>query len=212
MRKIRTYSSDADLVRERRAHIVKTAVELIVQRGYNDTSMRALAKRLGMSTGGLYHYIGSKDDILYLIVSFTSDLTQQLLDDCEKFRDGTIKQRLIKCIRRYLYGTEQHRDFFNFVNHIMLSLTVNDRRIVYENESRIVTYFELLLKEGVKAGEFREHDCKCLAHNIVAFTNAWANRGWYLKKYYSLDLYIKEQTTSLLSLLGADNIAGSPTY
>jgi AcrR family transcriptional regulator len=198
MRKVRTYSSDTDLVKERRAHIVKTAVELIVRKGYDGTKMREMAAVLGMSTGGLYHYIGSKDDILYLIVNYTSDMTQQLLDDCEGLRNGTVRQHLKECVKRYMTGTEQSRDFFNFVNHVMLSLPVKDRRIVYENESRIVAYFQSLLDEGVKKGEFRAHDSKCIAHNIVASTNAWANRGWYLKKYYSLEQYINEQTGLLL--------------
>jgi AcrR family transcriptional regulator len=209
MRKVRTYSSDTHLVKEKRAHIVNTAVDLIVQRGYDRTNMRELAKVLGMSTGGLYHYIGAKEDILYLIVNYTSDMTQQLLDDCEKFRNGSARQHLKRCVKRYLAGTEQSRNFFNFVNHVMLSLPVKDRRIVYENESRIVAYFQSLLEEGVKKGEFKAHDSKCLAHNIVAFTNAWANRGWYLKRYYNLDQYIKEQTGSLLSLLAAVPATGA---
>lgn len=203
MRKVRTYSSDTDLVKERRAHIVKTAVEMIVQKGYSDTSIRALSRKLGMSTGGLYHYIGSKEDILYLIVNFTSDLTQQFLNDCEKLRDGSVSRHLRKCVRCYLENTEQNRNFFNFVNHIMLSLPASDRRIVYENESRIVAYFESLLRDGVEKGEFKAHDSKCLAHNIVAFTNAWANRGWYLKKYYSLEQYTEEQTALVFSQLAA---------
>lgn len=201
MRKVRTFSSDIDLVKERRSHIVKTAVELIVKKGYNHTSTRELAAALGMSTGGLYHYIGSKDDILYLIINFTSDLTQSLLDNCTKCNNGSITQHFTECIRLYLTGVEQYRDFHNFINHVMLSLSVNDRRIVYENESRIVAYLEKVLTEGVKKGEFRAHDCKCLAHNVVAIANAWANRGWYLKRYYTIDSYIKEQTGALLTLL-----------
>lgn len=198
MREVRTYSSDTDLVKERRQHIVRTAVELIVKKGYNRTSTRELATALGMSSGGLYHYIGSKDDILYLIVNFTSDLTQILLDNCKKFKNGSVRQRLEECIRLYITGADHDRNFFNFINHVMLSLPLSDRRIVYKNESRIVDYFESLLQEGVSDGEFREHDCKCVAHNIVAITNAWANRGWYLNKYYTLDQYIKEQTEALL--------------
>jgi AcrR family transcriptional regulator len=202
MRKVRTFSSDTDLVKERRAHIVKTATELIVKKGYNRTNTRELATALGMSTGGLYHWIGSKDDILYLIVNFTSDMTQGLLDMCAACGgNGSVTKHLEQCLELYLTGVEQQRDFHNFINHVMLSLSVNDRRIVYENESRIVAYFEDMLAEGVKQGEFKPHDCKCVAHNIVAIANAWANRGWYLKRYYTNDKYTKEQIKTLLAQL-----------
>ena len=162
-----------------------------------------------MSTGGLYHYIGSKDDILYLIVNFTSDLTQSLLDNCARCNNGSITHHLTECVKLYMTGVEQYRDFHNFINHVMLSLSVNDRRIVYENESRIVAYFENVLTEGVKRGEFMALDCKCTAHNIVAFANAWANRGWYLKKYYTVDSYIAEQIEALLTQLKG---AADPAY
>ncbi len=206
MRKIRTYSSDTNLVKERRHQIVKKATELIVRKGYNRINTRELANALGMSTGGLYHYIGSKDDILYLIINFTTDLTQQMLEQFNNgLRNFSPSQQLAESIKIYFQGVENYRDFHNFVNHIMLSLCLNDRRIVYENESRIIDYFEELLNKGIIAGEFRPHDCKCIAHNIVALANAWANRGWYLKKYYTLDRYIDEQVKSLFSQLAVDN-------
>jgi hypothetical protein len=81
----------------------------------------------------------------------------------------------------------------------MLSLSVRDRKIVYEAESRVVDYYESLLRSGIESGEFRKHDPKLIAHNIVAIANAWANRGWYLKKYYTLDKYTNEQTDALLA-------------
>jgi len=212
MRKVRTFCSDTDLVKERRHHIVLTATSLIVKKGYNNVSTRELATALGMSTGGLYHYIGSKGDIIYLIVNFTSDLTQSMLDG---FNNGLselpLTRQLQESLKTYFQGVENYRDFHNFVNHVMLSLCLNDRRIVYENESRIVAYFETLLAEGVEKGEFKVNDCRCLAHNIVAIANAWANRGWYLKRHYNIDTYIKEQTRSIMSQVVADGKSSTDT-
>jgi AcrR family transcriptional regulator len=155
---------------------------------------------LGMSTGGLYHYIGSKEDILYLIINFTSDLTTQALARSVTSSDGQgASSRLRASLKIYLETVENYRDFHNFVNHVMLSLSVRDRKIVYEAESRVVDYYESLLRSGIESGEFRKHDPKLIAHNIVAIANAWANRGWYLKKYYTLDKYTNEQTDALLA-------------
>ena len=200
MRKIRTFSNDTELVNERRNHIVKKATELIARKGYNNINTRELAMSLGMSTGGLYHYIGSKEDILYLIINFTSDLTTQALARSVTSSDGQgASSRLRASLKIYLETVENYRDFHNFVNHVMLSLSVRDRKIVYEAESRVVDYYESLLRSGIESGEFRKHDPKLIAHNIVAIANAWANRGWYLKKYYTLDKYTNEQTDALLA-------------
>jgi AcrR family transcriptional regulator len=194
MRKVRTFSHDTELVKQRRNHIVKVATEMIARRGYNNISTRELATALGMSTGGLYHYIGSKQDILYLIINFTSDLTGQTLGRFdERMRNETPSRQLENSIEVYLEIVDTYRDFHNFVNHIMLSLTMSERRIVYEAESRVVEYFEKLIQAGIEKGEFADCDARLVAHNIVAMANAWANRGWYLKKYYTLESYTGEQ-------------------
>jgi AcrR family transcriptional regulator len=207
MRKIRTFSNDVELVNERRNHIVKVATELIAKKGYNNIKTRELASALGMSTGGLYHYIGSKEDILYLIIHFTSDLTAQSLEKSVASSDGQgARGRLRESIRVYLDTVENYRDFHNFVNHVMLSLCVNDRKTVYEAETRIIDYYETLLRSGIESGEFRDHDPKLMAHNVVALANAWANRGWYLKKHYTLDKYVNEQTESILAQISANTL------
>jgi TetR/AcrR family transcriptional regulator, cholesterol catabolism regulator len=200
MRKIRTFSSDADLVNERRDQIVKVATELIAKKGYNNINTRELAAALGMSTGGLYHYIGSKEDILSLIINFTSDLTGKTLERSITISEGmTPSGQIRESFKIYLEIVDTYRDFHNFVNHIMLSLCIDDRKIVYEAESRVVEYYQNLLARGVTLGEFKEHDTRLIAHNIVVIANAWANRGWYLKKHYTLHKYTKEQIDSLLA-------------
>jgi TetR/AcrR family transcriptional regulator, cholesterol catabolism regulator len=208
MRKVRTYSTDKKLVNERRSQIVKVATELIIKKGYNNINTRELASALGMSTGGLYHYIGSKEDILYLIINFTAELTSQTIDSFAKL-PGTLEpsQRIKESLRIYLSTANNYRDFINFVNHIMLSLTVNDRKIVYAAEGRLVDYFENVLKNGVQEGKFKDHDTRLLAHNIVILVNAWANRGWYLKKHYSIDKYIEEQTAAILSQVEVPSVS-----
>jgi AcrR family transcriptional regulator len=209
MRKIRTFSGDADLVNERRDHIVKVSTELITKKGYSNITTRELASALGMSTGGLYHYIGSKEDILYLIINFTSDLTKQTLARSITISEGmTAAGQIRASFKIYLEIVDSYRDFHNFVNHIMLSLCVEDRKVVYEAESRVVHYYESLLLSGIERGELREHDPKLIAHNIVAIANAWANRHWYLKKYYTLDKYTNEEIDSLLAqiTLSSDSV------
>ena len=207
MRKVRTFSNDKALVSERRNHIIKIAAELIVKKGYNNINTRELANALGMSTGGLYHYIGSKSDILYLIINFTAELTGQTLDRfATELKDARPVDQLKESVKVYFETVDYYRDFHNFVNHIMLSLTLRDRRIVYQAESRIIEFFESLLKSGMEKGDFRDADARIVAHNIVATANAWANRGWYLKKYYTLDKYTDEQVSYILYSLRSTKI------
>lgn len=200
MRKVRTFSNDKELVLQRRNQIVKIATKLIVKKGYSRINTRELASALGMSTGGLYHYIGSKEDILHLIINFSSELTDRTLDNLgEKLQNVSRTVSLAESVKVYIETVEDYRDYLNFVNHIMLSLMPGDRKIVLDAESRVVAYFENQVAEGINNGEFLALDPKLIANNIVAIANAWANRGWYLKRYYTLEQYAEAQVQSLLS-------------
>ncbi|MBJ93308.1 MAG: hypothetical protein CMP23_02410 [Rickettsiales bacterium] len=53
---------------EQRAELLDGAFDLFADQGYRAVSMRKLAGSLGVSTGTLYHYFGSKDDIFEQMV------------------------------------------------------------------------------------------------------------------------------------------------
>ena len=70
---------------------------------------------------GCQEYIGSKEDILYLIIDFTSELTHQSQTDLAvKLKGKSCEEKLRYSIKNYLNIVETHHDFHNFVNHIML--------------------------------------------------------------------------------------------
>ncbi|MDP4501334.1 GntR family transcriptional regulator [Nonomuraea turcica] len=51
-----------------RERIVRAAIELADAEGLPDVTMRAIADRLGMATMSLYRHVGSKDDLILLMV------------------------------------------------------------------------------------------------------------------------------------------------
>ncbi len=51
--------------RPREEQLRRTAVRLFREHGYDGTSMQDLAEALGMHRGSLYHYIDSKEDLLF---------------------------------------------------------------------------------------------------------------------------------------------------
>ena len=51
----------------RQERVVEIAAELFAERGYAATSMTDLSEATGLAAGGLYHYIGSKKQLLFRI-------------------------------------------------------------------------------------------------------------------------------------------------
>jgi TetR/AcrR family transcriptional regulator, cholesterol catabolism regulator len=57
----------SDLARRREAEIAGGALPLFLEKGFHGTSIREIAAAAGLSMGGLYEYISSKDDVLSLV-------------------------------------------------------------------------------------------------------------------------------------------------
>src|SRR6516165_681020 len=69
-------SMDADVLREghgsrrgdTRARIQQVALELFAEQGYDATSLREIAERLGVTKAALYYHFKSKEDIVRSLV------------------------------------------------------------------------------------------------------------------------------------------------
>ena len=51
----------------RREEIIDIAARVFAERGYHATSIDHLVQATGLQRGGLYHYIGSKEELLFQI-------------------------------------------------------------------------------------------------------------------------------------------------
>src|SRR6516225_2061796 len=47
--------------------VVEVALRLFLERGYDNTPMSLLARRLGLTKAGIYHHFASKEDLLFLV-------------------------------------------------------------------------------------------------------------------------------------------------
>lgn len=47
--------------------LLRAAAEVFAEQGFDRASIRAVAERAELSVAGLYHYVGSKDELLYFI-------------------------------------------------------------------------------------------------------------------------------------------------
>jgi len=52
---------------KRKRQIFDAAIHLFLEKGVSNTSMRELAVAVGMTTGGLYHFVKSKDEIVRMV-------------------------------------------------------------------------------------------------------------------------------------------------
>src|SRR5258705_12002634 len=63
--RIRTGEADGPDVR---AHIQRVAIDLFIEEGYDKTSLREIAEKLGVTKAALYYHFPTKDDIVRSLI------------------------------------------------------------------------------------------------------------------------------------------------
>ena len=201
-RTIRTFSNDEKLVKERRRQIIACAIEVFLKKGYEETTMADIAKACDMSKGLLYHYVSSKDDILYLIAYDQAEGTRRgfgaFRDECEKMSP---MEALLKYIRYYYQVVHDTQDYQVFLNQVAVKLPRADRYILFDADNFARDVLDAILKRGVESGEFEIEDTALMAHNILLMGRVWADRRWFLQRHYSFEDYLKIQTNTILKVI-----------
>lgn len=95
--------------------IREAALTAIARRGFHQASIREIARAAQLSLAGLYHYVGGKDELLFLVVD---DALGTLLDmtAAALATATTPEQRLRALIRTHLAFGFHHADRLRVVN------------------------------------------------------------------------------------------------
>jgi len=93
-----------------KALILNTALEMLHERGYENTTMRAIAEKAGVSLGNAYHYFGSKDHLIQAFYHrLHEDHLQASLPALRK--ESSLKARLLSVMRLKIDTLEPYHEF-----------------------------------------------------------------------------------------------------
>jgi len=200
---IRTFSKDGILVQQRRNLIINEAMRVFSKNGYDRTNMTEIAEALGMTRGFLYHYLGSKEDILKMIINGTVENQRLGLEvSTSALESIDPAEALLLGIEKFILGIDQNSDGYIFINHVMVNLPSEYREYVFKSEKRVIVLFENILSRGKESGQFKVDDTFAIAHTILVLSAAWAHRRWMLGKRYTVKTYIKEVQKQIFQMTG----------
>lgn len=174
-------AKDVDLVEKKHGQIVDGACRLFFEKGYHRTTIREIALASGMSMGQLYHYISSKDDVLFLIYKHMQMIWYEHLMESgiEEIRDPV--QRLARALRHTLEFMVENKELFLFVYTETKYLDKKHLGVVLEMDDKNVVGFWRRLLQEVKREEPIKGDPNFLANLISYLMVFFPLRGWNLK-------------------------------
>ncbi len=142
---------------EREELILRAADELLLERGYHDTSIEDIAARVGISKGTVYLHFASKEDLVFALLGRGIRQLQATMDDI-LVAPGTPREKLHAVLRQMSSGMLSHQRMqlveALFRNPELHSRLMERREMfgnIWEEPQRRVT---ALFEEGKAAGEF----------------------------------------------------------
>jgi len=90
--------------------ILNSALDLLAEHGYEKTTMRAIARRAGVSLGNAYHYFGSKE---HLIQAFYHRLHEEHLAVARPAleKESSFRARLLTAMKLKISTLEPYHEF-----------------------------------------------------------------------------------------------------
>jgi len=138
---------------ESREKIIKSAIKLFSQSGYNGTTMRMIAKEAGISIGGLYLYFKNKEELsLYLMKEKLNEFYSKVLLPLKDIQSPS--QALKEYFTKALEFAKENRELIIMHGKQQgFTFGIEIKKEFFKKEREILTE---IIKRGIETKEFNE--------------------------------------------------------
>ena len=133
--------------------LIAAATELFAAKGFDRVAVQEIVDRAGVTKGAMYHYFGSKDDLLHEIYGSVLRMQTERLEKIAS-GDGPVAERLhaaaADVIVTSIENFDQAKVYFRSADHL-----AEDKRLeVRAERRRYHERFRALIEEGQRTGVF----------------------------------------------------------
>ncbi|MFC0109168.1 TetR/AcrR family transcriptional regulator [Kibdelosporangium aridum] len=135
--------------------LLAEATKLFAKQGFDRTSVQEIVEAAGVTKGAMYHYFGSKDDLLHEIYG---RVLREQTDRLEKFAasEAPAAERVRGAAADVVVTTIENLDDFKIFSQSMHHLSPAKQRAVRAERRKYHERFRSLVEEGQRAGDFRD--------------------------------------------------------
>jgi AcrR family transcriptional regulator len=168
---------------DKEEHILQMAEHVFAKFGYNETSIRRIAKGANVNLAMVHYYFGTKEKLLYAVVDAKMIMIAEILHTLDH-KDAMPYQRLHDFTESYADLVIQHMGFY----WLLLS---EYRRDTNDATSKLVRNFfrdcvnniKELLQGGIESGEFKMVDTEVAGFMILStITNVLISPNFSLEQ------------------------------
>ncbi|MBT8152034.1 MAG: TetR/AcrR family transcriptional regulator [Gammaproteobacteria bacterium] len=180
--------------------IFQATFKICAQRSFEAMSLRELSTGTGISMGGLYACLQSKQDLVLMAQVVVDHINHSL--DAAVLSEQDPWRRLQQAIRTHIYISTPLQPWF-FLLYFETHTLEPEQQLRSKNiEMRSMRAMQLLIEEGVAQGQLRTDDAQGVATIIIATLQDWYLKPWkYRELRVDADAYANQLLASTAKLL-----------
>jgi AcrR family transcriptional regulator len=160
----------------REREVLDAAVEAFARHGFAGASVQDVADSVGILKGSLYHYIRSKDELLFRLLSEIHDDVERILEEVRDVPDLSPLQRLSLYVERQVVWNLANLARISIYYHDVRHLAGEQRQTIFARRKLHERFVADLVVDAQRAGEADADLDPELAAYCVFSTIIWTYR------------------------------------
>lgn len=160
----------------KKEEIIRTAVSIVAEKGYQGTTMEDIASALLMTKGSMYYYFKDKQDLLYQSHQLLLRRSIREMEHTHQ-QNLSIKEKLTKSLEIHMGHLIEEQSGFEMMLKPGKFFKEEQLHEIMKLQREYSHCFDRLLEEGIQQGVFLPLDKK-IARNILIGAMNWMTQ-WY---------------------------------
>ncbi len=136
--------------------IIESAVELIIEKGFENASLREMAKNAGVSNPTIYNYFPSKEKLLYAYIELKHQQSREMIESIDDFNTFSLREQLQTLIQTELDFYLEDREFIIQIADMVFGSSRFKIDDFYATNEIFIQTVSDLLDIAIEAGEIKK--------------------------------------------------------
>lgn len=174
----RTRPSRDGQPKRREQEVIEVAAKVFYERGYANASIQDIANELGILKGSLYHYIRTKEDLLFRLLEALHEESDAMLEEIAGRDDLGPLERIAEYVRRQVDFNARNLERITVYYHDLEELSGARTAAIVERRRAHERFVEREIQEARAQGQIASPLDAATLRNFIFGPITWMYR-WY---------------------------------
>jgi AcrR family transcriptional regulator len=163
-------------IAKKKEEILRSAAQVIAEKGYHGTTMEDIAAKLLMTKGSMYYYFKNKDDLLYHCHQMIMEISLERIEVVVNSNMDP-SDKLRNAIKGHILLATSEKAMFMVMDKPNQNFTDFQLKEVLDLRKKYSHYFDRILNEGIEKQVFDSLNIRMVRMIILGALN-WIQE-WY---------------------------------